>query len=251
MTTNKAHPFISEPWMTIPFEKSSKNMWDELVDILLLLPGRLVLSEEFLKKGSQDSTGINGELHESVLGLVSALDHWRHKYPNAEDSLGVSRPHATAMVAVFHAANVIACSLLLLVSPPTYHQSHNYRALVHSQSVLSADAYIDSNCVAVVGGGSLLMAFALKVLSVWAPLQQQRDYAIRKLQTWDSQETSDGRRGFAAPVLAICNDEIELTNEYYANVATEIFRRREKSIPLHKGLVDGLCQVGMGVPVAH
>lgn len=232
MTTNKVHPFTSELWTTIPFEKSSKNLWDELVDILLLLPGRLVLSEEFLKKGSQDSTGIKTELQESVLGLVSALDNWRYKYPNAEDTAGISRPHATALVAVFDAANVIAYSLLLLVSPPAYHQSHNCRTLVHAQAVLSADAYIDSKCVAVAGGGSLLMAFALKVLSVWAPLQDQRDYAIRKLRTWDSQETSNGRRGFAAPVLVVCNDEFELTNVYYANVATEIFRRTRKSITL-------------------
>jgi hypothetical protein len=244
MTTNKVHAFMFEPWMTIPFEKRPKNLWDELVDILLLLPKCLISSEQFLQQGRQESSGIGRELRDSVLSLASALSRWRLKYPHAEDSLRPSHldsdnpegkyPYdaAMALVTVFDAANVIAFSLLLLVSPSAFHPSHNYNAQLHAQSVLSTDAYLDSNYITVPGGGSLLMAFALKILSLWAPLQQQRDYAIKKLQSWDPHETPYGRRGFAAPVLMEYDAETKVTNVCHVNVAREILRQRGGSMLL-------------------
>ncbi|RFU24126.1 hypothetical protein B7463_g12212, partial [Scytalidium lignicola] len=246
MTTNEAHPFTSEQWMTVPFEKRSKNLWDELLDIFLLLPRCLTLSEEVLKPGRQEWSGIESKLRDSVLDLVSRLNHWRLRYPNAEDGLGSSNLNAdpdaptrrsdyatcTALVAVFDAANVIAISLLLLVSPVITHHIYNYRTQLHAQAVISADVYLDSNYVIVPGGGCLLMAFALKIVGLWAPLKQQRDYATKKLQNWDSQRSVHSRRRFAAPVPLEPGIETEASNVYYANIAIEIWRRRHKSVVL-------------------
>jgi hypothetical protein len=216
------------------------------VDILILLPGCLILSHRFLKQEGQESIILEGRLRDSIHGLVAALDRWRLKYPHAEDAWGpyhlesaaprteYSYDSARALVAVFNAANVIARSLLLLVSPSVTHQSHNYRAHLHAQSVLIADAHIDSRCTVVAGGGSSLIAFALKILGAWAPLPQQRDYAIRKLENWDSQPTRRARYGFAAPVLVATSTERAETNVCFVNVAKEILCLRAKSMILQE-----------------
>lgn len=256
MTTNKPHPLTSKAWMTIPFQMSSKNLWDEIVDILLLLPDCLSLSREFSERQGQEPTGEEDRLRTSVLELIAALDHWFLKYPYAGNAL--RRPYqdsdtrkitshydvATALVAVYNAAYVIAYSLLLLVSPPESHWGLNSRRQLYAQAVLSADAHINSSCITIPGGGSLLMAFALKILGVWAPLSQQRDYAIRKLQNWDPQSSSNQIRRFAAPVPVVLDTKAETTNVYYANVAVEILRLREMPAFLEymtcgPGLLDG------------
>jgi hypothetical protein len=182
------------------------------------------------------------------------LNHcWRLKYRYAKDDFGqlyldsdtpirVSSYCLANLLAVSDAANVIAFSLLLLVSPATNHQSHNCRTQLHARSVLFADAYIDSNYITAPGGGSLLMAFALKIVGLWAPLQEQKDRAIIKLQNWDPDQLSHGSRKFAGPVFFECSTQAEpkVSNVYYINVAKEISRRRPGQVSCNNGPMDDL-----------
>jgi len=233
--------------MTIPFEKTSKDRWDELVDILLLLPECINLSEETLKQETKnhESGKMEEKLRDAVLDLIYQLHSWLLRYnpmtdpiddeaqQRSPDSSDDDAPHqrrglydvTTAFLAMYDAANVIAFSLLLLVSPPTDQLNHNHRIQFHAQSVLSADAFLDSLYAPAPGGGSLLMIFALKIVGLWGPLQQQRDYAIHKLQNWDRQGAAHGTRRFAAPVPLGCCSETNVSDVYHVNVVTQISRR--------------------------
>ncbi|KAH8817482.1 hypothetical protein F5884DRAFT_779531 [Xylogone sp. PMI_703] len=241
MTTNKVHRFTSEPWMTTPFTESSRTLWHELIDILLLLPECLITAQEVLLSEREEPCELENKLQDSVFHLVTSLDCWQSQYPFATNSLETpfinsgeagGRSHdavARALVAVFDAASVIAFSLLILVSPSADHSNYNHRAEFHTQAVIHADAYIDSKYVTVPGGGSLLMAFALKIIGLWGPLQEQRDHAVKRLRIWDQQLVSHDARCFAAPVYLDCDAESESSNVYFANVANEVSRRRAEN----------------------
>jgi hypothetical protein len=198
--------------LTRPFENILKTPFDELIDILLSLPGCLALSETILNQVGQNLSGIKSTLHRDVLELIYRLGYWRQRYcsdiiePNGHGraffDLSANRKLDTSdlrfyppqiraydniwsavFIAMYDAANLIAFSLLLLVSPST--DKDNYRIQFYAQSVLLADAFIEFNCSPGPSGASLLMMFPLKILGLWGPLPQQRDYATRKLHRWD------------------------------------------------------------------
>jgi hypothetical protein len=278
MTTNQPHPFALQQWLTIPFEKSSKTPIDELIDILLSLPSCLTLGDKISNQGGQELSEIESMLHKNVLDLISRLDCWRQRYcseviqldgrrrtflcPFAERRLDTSdiRPDTpqrrtydnvptAAFIAMYDAASLIAFSLLLLVSPPTYQYNHQLQ--FHAQSVLSADAFIESNCSPAPGGGSLLMVFPLKIVGLWGPLPQQRDYATRRLQNWRQEGESYSVCRFAAPVFLGSSTKAALSNVYHANVAAQI-RLRQKSTMLSQGADGkGLAQQRISLDLSH
>ena len=148
MTTNKPHPFATQLWLTVPFENRVKNPSDELVDILLSLPGCLKLAGKISNQRSRDFHCIERTLHENVLNIMSQLDHWYEQYcfeavepdgrrrtflgPSAEKIPEMSGQqfdtpqrriyrdmHTAVFSAIYDAASLITYSLLVLVSPPT------------------------------------------------------------------------------------------------------------------------------------
>ena len=119
-------------------------------------------------------------------------------------------------MSIYDAGNLIAFQLLSLVLLLTHE--HNERIHFHSESILSADAFVESYGAIAPAGGYVLMVFPLKVLSVWAPLEEQRNYAIKKLQNWDREGESQSICRFAAPVLLGNRTTISSSNVYYADV---------------------------------
>lgn len=117
---------------------------------------------------------------------------------------------SAVFIAMYNAANLIAFSLLLLVSPP--NDKDNYRIRFHAQSVLLMNAFIESNGSPGPSGASLLMVFPLKILGLWGPLPQQRDYATRKLHRWDQGGEYNSICGLAAPVFLESSIEAALSN---------------------------------------
>ena len=252
MTKNKPHAFASQPWLTIPFENRSKTPIDELVDILLSLPGCLSLGDKMLDQDNRYLSGVETSLHKHVLSIISQLDYWICQYcaevvepdgqrrtfltgssENMLDARGLSfdapqmRTYSdvdtAAFSAMYDAANLIAFSLLLLVSPPI--DKHVHRIHFHAQSILSSDDFVESNDSPAPAGRSLLMVFPLKIASLWAPLLEQREYAVRKLQNWDREDESHSICRFAAPVfLQGCTTDT-LSSVYHANVAAQVHLR--------------------------
>jgi hypothetical protein len=224
MTMNKPHPFASQSWLTIPFEKRIKNPNDELVDILVSLPGCLALGEEFLNQSRLELTYAKSKLLDYVLELISRLDNWHERSygkvvnPNSQRYFGI--PHSAVFTAIYDAANLIAFQLLVLVSPSTGQQIE--RIHFHARSILTADAFIETNGTIAPAGGYILMVFPLKVLSVWAPLAEQREYAVKKLQNWDREAEANSICRFAAPVLLGSSTEAAPSSVYYANVAARV-----------------------------
>lgn len=248
MTTNKPHVFASKPWLTIPFENYSKSPIDELVDILLSLPGCLAIGEKVSSEGNQDLGLIRG-LRNCTLDLLSQLDCWHQRFcaevmesdgrrrtlldPSTEERLATSdlvfntperrtyRDIYTATFSAIHdAANLITFSLLLLVSPLTDQYKH--RIHFHAQSILSADYFIESSGSPASAHRCFLMEFPLKTVSLWGPLQEQRDYGIRKLQSRDREGKSDSICKFATAAFLENSTVGAQSNEYYANVAAQV-----------------------------
>ena len=249
MTTNKQHAFTLEPWLTIPFEKRRKSPIDELVDILLSLPACLALGDKISNQDNQALSSTETRLHIHTLDIISRLDSWYQRYcveiveldgrrrivldPSAEERLDAmdqmfDAPEmrtycnipTAAFSAMYDAANLIAFSLQLLVLPAT--DQHKLRIQFHAQSILSADAFLESNGSSAPDGGSSLMIFPLKVLGLWGPLPKQRDYAINKLLDWDQKAESHSISRFAAPVFLEDSTAATLSRVYHANVAAQV-----------------------------
>ena len=107
--------------------------------------------------------------------------------------------YAAIFSAVYHTANLIAFSYLLLVSPPT--DQHRDPLQFHAQSILLADTFIESSASPASIRGSLVMIFPLEIVGILGPLQEQRDYAMRKLQNWDREGKSSNMCRAMAPVF--------------------------------------------------
>ena len=122
--------------------------------------------------------------------------------------------------AIHDAANLITFSLLLLVSPLTDQYKH--RIHFHAQSILSADYFIESSGSPASAHRCFLMEFPLKTVSLWGPLQEQRDYGIRKLQSRDREGKSDSICKFATAAFLENSTVGAQSNEYYANVAAQV-----------------------------
>lgn len=256
MTTNKPHPFALEPWLTVPFENRLKTPIDKLVDILLSLPGGLALGDEISNHGSGSLSCIETRLYKYAQDVISQLDCWHQRYcaevvePNGQirtflsqsikERLGVSDlrfvcpqgrayrdGHTAVFIAMYDAANLLAFSLLSLVSPPT--DQCNHRMQFHAQSILSANYFMESNGSTAPAGGYVLMAFPLKIAGLWGPLQEQRDHAIRKLQNWDREGGSRNICRFAAPVFLESSTTVALSSVYHANVAAKV-RLKQNSL---------------------
>ena len=224
MTTNKPHPFTSQSWLTTPFGTRLKTGNDQLVDILISLPSCLSLANELSNQNGSQLSGTKTKLQSCVLDLIFRLDDWHQRFCGTVTGPDGQRHYRTAHMAVFmaiyDAGNLIAFQLLSLVLLLTHE--HNERIHFHSKSILSADAFVESYGAIAPAGGYVLMVFPLKVLSVWAPLEEQRSYAIKKLQNWDREGESQSICRFAAPVLLGNRTTISSSNVYYADVAAKM-----------------------------
>lgn len=226
MTTNKPQVFVLEPWLTIPFEERLKSPIDELVDILLTLPECLALYGKISNQASRCSRCIV-RLQMNIPHIISRLDSWHQQYcveiveydgrrrifldGSAERRLDMSELkfyapdmrtyhdiHTAAFIAMYDAANLIIFSVLKLVSMPTDQYSH--RINFHTQSILSADTFIESSGFSAPTGGAMPMIFPLKIVGLWGPHHEQRSYATAKLRKWDRQGELHGICRLAAPV---------------------------------------------------
>ena len=207
---NLPHPFASYRWITVPFETTSKNTIDRLVDTLLSSPKCLYVGDNTSRQSNLGHNKLGSELYEVVCSFLHELEVWWLQYisevngsgdregfygiaPNimssALDVSALSRvsyydTSTVIFIALYHTAVITAYSHLSHIS--ALADVYEPRIKQHAEAVMVANAFLNSHLSIAPGGGSmLLMSFPLKIVALLSPSLHQRSDATKQLRDWN------------------------------------------------------------------
>ena len=220
MFTEEPHIFATHTWRTVPFAVHPKTVIDRLVDILLSIPGCLLLYNQIDSKFSLEDQTIRLELMSAASSQLQRLDNWWQEF--AESVAGQSEEYKSlqhppkeaadssssresfpqdafiaACTALYHSVNIVLYSLLLYAS----FQACPYASAIRSRTglVLSIASHLIAHGSS--SAGRLMMVFPLKVVCRWALDDIARQSAVSMLKQWGEQNGIDGICTKAAPQL--------------------------------------------------
>jgi hypothetical protein len=239
MTMEEPHVFATHPWTTVPFEVHPKTVYDRIVDILLLIPGCLLLYKQINQVSGLDimqEHKLRLELELTATSLMQRIRDWWEELveftarQTGKDTIllyGLGGPKnpsrsnepyfldafTACITASYHTGNIMLYALLSFASS----QTHIYDSEIesHASQILLSVEYLikSSSCTA----GTLMMVFPLKIMCHCCQNEFQKQYAFEILEMWGQKKGIDGICTQAAPLydipkISVTGTEVCLTD---------------------------------------
>ena len=201
----------SDIWLTRPFLKYPKSQFDELVDILTIIPGYLSMVSKRKSSGGLDSPSVCLHLRNRLLALSAALQEWKETdqmglYPNERDYLSTRQimhehsstyartigvisspyhdPFKVEVSALYDSGCILVAKALQEISESYLSATYEDAIISSSASILASVAYIDCKNAWRNAGGPFRLVHPLQVVAQSSPSAQQTSYARDILSRW-------------------------------------------------------------------